>query len=271
MTPNRKNGMPSILGDDIPPPFSVPTKITGVADDFDDVYTQWQQNKTPELNTKMLTAVQPVIDTAISSYGGAGATSPVLRSRAKIMALKAFDTYDPKRGNIRTHLLSQMQGLRRLAAKEQNIIGIPEQVGLDFQRLDTAENELRDQLSRDPTDEELADFTGLSVRRIRKVKSFHKPVASGMLDQETTEDAYSGEVASHLPGQHNAADAWMDFVYGDLSSTDKLIMDMTLGRNGRRRTTTQEIARRLNMTPGAVSQRAAKIQAMLDRRFDHNF
>jgi len=268
---DKKPSMPSILGDDVPPPFSAPTRITGVADDFDDLYSQWQQNKTPELNSRLLSAVQPVVDTAINSYGGAGATSPVLRSRAKIMALKAFDTYDPKRGNIRTHLLSQMQGLRRLAAKEQNIIGIPEQVGLDFQRLDTAENELRDQLSRDPTDDELADFTGLSVRRIRKVKAFHKPVASGMLDQETTEDGYTGEVASHLPGQQTSANAWMDFVYDDLSPTDKLIMDMTLGRNGRRRTPTHEIAKRLNMTPGAVSQRAAKIQTMLDRRFDHNF
>lgn len=263
-------GMPSILGDDIAPPFSAPQKITGVADDFNDVYAQWQQQRTPELNSKLLTSVQPVIDTALSSYGGSN-TSPALRSRAKIMALKAFDSFDPNRGNVRTHLLSQLQGLRRLAAKEQNIIGIPEQVGLDFQKLDTAENELRDQLSRDPTDEELADFTGLSVRRIQKVKSFHKPVASGMLDQETTEDSYTGEVASHLPGRHEATDAWLEFVYGDLTPTDKLVMDMTLGRNGRRRTSTQEIARRLNMTPGAVSQRAAKIQAMIDKRYDHNF
>jgi DNA-directed RNA polymerase specialized sigma subunit len=265
-------GMPSILErEEMAPPFSNRTKITGVADDFDDIYTQWQQNRTPELNSRLLTSVQPVIDTALSSYAGQNQPSPALRSRAKILALKAFDSFDPQRGNVRTHLLSQLQGIRRLAAKEQNIISIPEQVGLDFQRLDTAENELRDRLSRDPTDEELADFTGLSVRRIRKVKTFHKPVASGMLDQETTEDAYTGEVASYLPGQNTAADAWLDFVYGDLGPTDKLIMDMSLGRNGRRRTSTQEIAARLNITPGAVSQRAAKIQAMIDKRYDHNF
>jgi Mn-dependent DtxR family transcriptional regulator len=63
----------------------------------------------------------------------------------------------------------------------------------------------------------------------------------------------------------------LDFVYGDLSPTDKLIMDMTLGRNGRRTAATQDIARRLNITPGAVSQRAAKIQQMIDQRYQHNF
>jgi hypothetical protein len=58
----------------------------------------------------------------------------------------------------------------------------------------------------------------------------------------------------------------MDFVYDDLGPTDKLIMDLTLGRNGRRKVSTAEIAQKLRMTPGAISQRAAKIQAMLDKR-----
>lgn len=262
-------GMPSILGD-VAAPFSAPTRVTGVADDFPDFHAQWVKHKTPETNTQLLQRVQPVIDTAVSSYGGASA-SPVLRSRARLMALKAMDTYDPKRGNVRTHLLSQLQGLRRLSAQEQNIIGIPEQVGLDYQKLHSAENELRDSLSRDPSDDELADATGLSVRRIRKVRAFNQPVATGSTVTETADDNYDGEIASTIPNQNRSADAWMEFVYGDLTPTDKLIMDLTLGRNGRRRASTQDIARRLNITPGAVSQRAAKIQAMIDRRYEHKF
>jgi hypothetical protein len=46
-------------------------------------------------------------------------------------------------------------------------------------------------------------------------------------------------------------------------------MDMTLGRNGRRRTSTQDIAKKLRVSPGAVSQRAAKIQDMLDKRYQY--
>lgn len=263
----QPTGMPSIL-DDVEPPFSS-TKVTGVSDDFPTIYSTWQTAKTPENNTKILQALHPVIETAVSSYGGQA--SPNLASRAKLMALKALDTYDPKRGNVRTHLLSQLQGLRRFAAKEQNIIAIPEQVGLDFQHMQSAENELRDSLSRDPTDDELADATGLSVKRIRKIRTFHQPVATGSTVIETGEDNMSGDIASTVPNQNRAADAWSEFVYGDLTPTDKLIMDMSLGRNGRRKASTQEIARRLNITPGAVSQRAAKIQAMLDKRYTHNF
>ncbi|NBT75265.1 MAG: hypothetical protein EBT15_04710 [Betaproteobacteria bacterium] len=262
---NKSKGMPSILGD-VPAPFSG-TKPTGVGSDFDSAYAQWQTTKTPETNTALLGTIQPVIDTAVMSYAGQNA-SPTIRSRARLMALKALDTYDPKRGNVRTHLLSQLQSLRRLTAQSQNIISIPEQVGLDYSRLNESEAELRDQLGRDPTDDELADHTGLSTRRIQKIRAFNQPVSEGMTTREVSdEESYGGDVASNIPGSTRSADAWFNFVYEDLSPVDKLIADMTLGRNGRRKTSTQEIARRLNITPGAVSQRAAKIQAMLDKQY----
>lgn len=263
---NKIPGMPSILGD-TPAPFSAKPP-TGVGTDFDAAYTQWQKTRSPETNTALLRTIQPVIDTAVTSYAGQN-TSSTIRSKARMMALKALDSYDPQRGNVRTHLLSQLQGLRRVSAQAQNIISIPEQVGLDYAHLTERENELRDQFGRDPTDDELADATNLSKRRIQKIRAFNQPVAEGATIKEVTEDSYGGDTASTIPGTHRAEDAWFNFVYDDLGPTDKLIADLLLGRNGKRRTSTQEIARRLKITPGAVSQRAAKIQSMLDRR--HTF
>lgn len=265
MPQDKLRGMPSVLGD-IDPPFSKPKNPTGVGDEFQSAYQQWQAARTPEVNTRLLSTIQPVIDTAVSSYAGNN-QSPTIKTRARLMALKAMESYDPRKGNVRTHLLSQLQSLRRLSAQEQNIIAVPEQVGLDFQRLQESENELRDRLSRDPTDDELADHTGLSTRRIRKIRAFHQPIPESATILENDDESQDGGVASTIPGANRGADAWMNFVYEDLSPTDKLVMDMTLGRNGRRAASTQEIARRLNITPGAVSQRAAKIQAMLDKRY----
>jgi DNA-directed RNA polymerase specialized sigma subunit len=268
--PLKQNASPSILGD-IAPPFSGQTTY-GASPDFDTLYPQWKAKQTPELNTQIVHSLQPIVDTAVSSYVGKN-PSPTMRSRARLMALKSLHTYDPARGNVKTHLLSQMQSLRRLNAKEQNIISIPEQVGLDFQRLSTSENELRDSLSREPTDDEIADATGLSVRRIKKIRGFHQPISEGMtaMISGNSEDDTNTEVASTLPNYTRHADAWLDFVHGDLSPTDQLIMDMTLGRNGRRRASTQEIAEKLRITPGAISQRAAKIQNMIDQRHQHGF
>lgn len=266
----QQKGMSSILGD-VQPPFSTQSRY-GASQEFDDLFDTWRKTPSPEINTQLLGTVQPIIDTAVTSYAGQNA-SPTLKNKARLMALKALGTYDPQKGNVKTHLLSQLQSLRRAAAQEQNIIGIPEQVGLDFQRLSAAENELRDSLSRDPTDDELADMTGLSSRRIKKIRAFNQPVSEGMTAAQSSdsEDDTNTDIASTLPNYTKNTDAWLDFVYGDLSPVDKLVMDMTLGRNGRRRASTQDIARRLNITPGAVSQRAAKIQQMIDQRHLHNF
>jgi DNA-directed RNA polymerase specialized sigma subunit len=263
-------GAPSILGD-VPPPFSTQT-THGSSAAFDDLYPQWKSGRTPEINTQIVKSLQPIIDTAVTSYAGQNA-SPNVRSKARLMALKALDTYDPTRGNVKTHLLSQMQSLRRLSAKEQNIISIPEQVAFDHRRLNDAENELLDSFGRPATDIELADMTGLSTRRIKKIRAFNQPISEGMTAARTgdSDDATNTEIASVLPNYTKHTDAWLDFVHDDLSPTDQLIMDMTLGRNGRRRVSTQEIANKLRITPGAVSQRAAKIQDMIDQRYKHNF
>ena len=264
-------GMASILDDEqkpVEPPFSK-KKVKDVPDNFDEIHANWMKNRTPEANTAVLAAIQPVIDTAIQSYVGQNANQTA-RTQAKLMALRALETYDPSKGSVRTHLLSQLQSLRRFAAQQQNIIDVPEQVSLDYQALQEATNELKDKLGREPTDDELADHTGLSKRRIKKIRSFNQPVSEGMTHNETEEDGSDGSVASNVPGKDPGLDAWLDFVYDDLSTTDKLIMDMTLGRNGRKKSSVQEIAKELGISPSAVSQRAAKIQEMLDKRHQYD-
>jgi len=268
-TPNKNTAAPSILGD-VAPPFSGQTTY-GATPDFDALYPKWKTGPSPALNTQIVKSLQPVIDTAVNSYAGKN-PSPTVRARARLMALKSLDTYDPQRGTVKTHLLSQMQSLRRLAAKENNIISIPEQVALDYRRLSEAENELEGELGRPPTDSEIADMVGLSIRRIKKIRGFNQPISEGMTAARAGgEDAANTDVASVLPGYTKHTDAWLDFVYDDLAPTDKLIMDMLLGRNGRRKTSTQQIAQKLKITPGAVSQRASKIQDMIDQRYKHNF
>lgn len=255
----------SILGD-TPRPFSAPSSPP----DFDSAFDEWQKNKTPQTNAAVIKTIQPIIDTAVQSYGG-NAPSQNMRSRARLLALESLDSFDPKKGKIKSHLLSRLQRLRRLSGQEQNIIRIPEQVGLDYAKLKYAENELHDQLGRDPSDDEIADYTGISEKRIRKIRKFNQPVAEGMTSRVDSEGQHNADIASAIPTQSTDDDYWHNFIYDDLSATDRVIMDMLLGRNGRRKASTKEIAKRLNITPGAVSQRAAKIQQLLDKRHDYNF
>lgn len=231
--------------------------------DYQSSYTAWKKAQTPETRYALLKNVQPVLDTAIYSYAG-GNTSNAVRSKAKLMALNAFDSYDPTRGNLKTHLLSQLRGLQRAAVDSQQIIKLPERVFSERNRLREAEESLEDSLGRPPSDAELANHTGLSLKRIAYVRKAHTGINTGSLQDETGEE-YSP--ASTIPGSTSRSDAWRDMIYHDLSPVDQTIMDYTFGLRGTPIATNREIAQRVGLTEGAISQRKAKIQALLDEQY----
>ncbi len=232
--------------------------------DTTDAFNAWKAADSPVTRAALLKQVRPVIDSAVYSYAGTGA-SPHVRGQAKLMAMRAFGSYDPARGTMRTHLLSQLQGLQRLAAQGNQIISIPERVSLDRRHLMETEEKLRDQLGRDPSDMEIASHTGLSLKRLGYIRQASTGINTGsILDEE-------GEVfspASTIPGEQSKDDGWADMVYYDLGEVDRTIMDYTLGLRGVKPLSNMELAARLGLSPGAISQRKAKIQQLLDARYD---
>lgn len=233
--------------------------------EVDDAFKAWKASDTPQTRSALLSHVKPIISTALHSYGGTG--NPVMQGQAKLMALKAFKTFDPNRGNLKTHLLSQLQGLQRANAQSNQIISIPERVAMDRKHLAEAENQMQDELGRPASTMELANRTGMSLKRINYVRQGHVPVNTGsILDEEG--DVYSP--ASQIPGSTPAEEGWHEMVYHDLGDIDKVIMERTLGLHGMKPIGTGELAAQLNLSPGAISQRKMKIQRMLDERFEIN-
>jgi|JI9StandDraft_1071089.scaffolds.fasta_scaffold05542_8 DNA-directed RNA polymerase specialized sigma subunit len=231
--------------------------------DFTEAYNTWKGDDNPVTRGALLTKVRPVIDSAIHSYGGSG--GPTVQGQAKLMAMKAFGSYDPSKGSMRTHLLSQLRGLQRVAAQSNQIISIPERVALDRNHLTATADSLRDDLGRDPSDMELAARTGLSLKRINHIRQSHSGVNTGsILDDE-------GEVydpASTIPGAQNNADSWAEMVYYDLPDIDRKIMEHSLGLRGAKILSGGELAANLGLSQGAISQRKARIQQLLDEQFE---
>lgn len=231
--------------------------------EYEDSFKAWQTADTPETRGQLLRTVQPVVDTAIRSY--AGKTSPAVKGQAKMLALQSFRTYDPSKGNMKTHLLSQLRRLQRVSGQSSQAIHIPERIGFARKHIREAEESLRDDLGRDPSDLEIANYTGLSLRRLAQVRQANSGINSGSVIDETGEN-YSPQV--NMPGNTSNADSWQQMVYYDLGQTDQVIMDYSLGLHGSPQLSNTEIATRLGISPGAVSQRKNKIQAMLDEQYN---
>lgn len=198
----------------------------------------------------------PIISKALQSFGG-GYQSPVLKRRAQLIAAGAIKSYDPNKGAaITTHLYNSLQQLRRLGPQVTEAVIVPEQVAIDVSKLDSADKELYNFMGRDASDAELADHTGLSIKRIQKLRKINMPVNEGAFKDLENPDVVSA------PGTQgvNKTQQMIDYVYHDLSPLDQRVMELRTGYGGRTPVSTEEAAILLKRDYKWVSQRAGIIQ-----------
>jgi hypothetical protein len=220
-------------------------------------YEAWKKKPGPEGNAMILKALDPVIDGAIKTH--VGAPNPLIKSRARLMTLQGLAGYDPARGRLQTHLYNHLQGLKRVNRQQTTVLRVPERVSLDRYNLKNYTDELSNELGREPTDNEIADRTGFSVRRLAKVRSYNPALAEGTID-EASGGVYGGVTQpGSLP-----RDFHHQLVYDELDAHHRKVMEFALGMNGHKQLGNMAIARRLKRSPGAISQAKLRIQRKLD-------
>ncbi len=230
-------------------------------------YAAWKATPSPATTGALLKSVAPVIDTGVKAYGGANA-NPMMRSHAKKLAINAFATYDPAQSPLKNHLLSHLQGLQRYGAKQTQMLAVPERVAIDKQRLDAAEAELRDYHGRDASTLELADHLGMSPKRIGHVRGYTPGFAEGQAEAAPAMGDDDGGGGGPAVEQPDATVHKLEFIYHDLDPINQAILEHGYGLHGRPKLRIGDIAKRLNLSAGAVSQRGKVIQHMLDQLDD---
>lgn len=229
-------------------------------DDYSEPLTAYQRQPTPQNADRLLAAVEPHITRGIKAH--VGQDNPLLRSRAKRLVLDSLPRYNPRQSALGTFVINQLQGLKRISRKQQQVLSIPERVQLDQQYLHRVELELADELDREPSAAELADRSGLSLKRIRHVRQFQPGMTEGALAQRV--ESSSDDAVFEMPGVASESTAWRDVIYQEVDPINKKIMEYSFGLFGSPMLSTTQIAARLRITPGAVSQRKAQIQKLLD-------
>ena len=115
-----------------------------IEDEYRPAYEAWQQDQTPTGNAAFLRQIDPIVQKGLKMYGG---ESPLAASQAKLLALESARKYDPKRSRLQSHLLNQMQGLRRITQKQHAVMRVPERILVESQRLRNYSQELSDELN----------------------------------------------------------------------------------------------------------------------------
>lgn len=227
-------------------------------DSLTGAYSSWRKVRTPQNAGQLLGVLAPTIDSALTSF--APADRDALRTKARLMALRAVDTYDPKKGaKLNSHVFNSLRSLNREKARRTNVVHVPENMILEKNRLRLAKETGFAETGQEPTVEELADMTGISARRIEKLEAVGGQLSSS---QTLTEKGDTFFAKTEDPQR-----IWADYVYHDLDAPDKRIFEWSTGYGGKAKIPKGEIARRLKISPSAVSQRIGRIVRMLEEGY----
>ncbi len=233
-------------------------------------YETWKAGPdSPESNAAILKAIDPIVQKGVKMYGD---DSPLSTSQGKLLALDGLNSYDPEQARLQSHLLNQMQGLRRKTRQQHEVVRVPERLLLESNKLRNYSQELQDELGREPTDAELSDKLGLSQARIKQIREFQPGMSTGQAEgrrhgSNDTEN-FGALPASQLPGSQERQNYWVEIVYMDLPPTDQKILEYSLGLHGQPRLSNGEIAKKVGISQGGISQRKAKIQKLLDQEYE---
>lgn len=229
------------------------------------VYDIWKSNPSPQNLQAVIDAARPIMTYAARYYVSDLADSPVLALRAKRLVAEAIPKYEPSRGPLSNYLMLVLQRLQRYGGQERQMIKLSERVAMDSKMLSDAASEFFSIHGREPTTEELADLTGLSMRRISRIRKMaaltvpESRVSAPMSEEESTRMVV-GKIIGEEGKEFNDL---VQTYYMTADPANKLILEKGLGLFGQPKTSLSDIAKELNMSPAAVTQRLNKMYAEL--------
>jgi len=234
--------------------------------DVDALFSQYQKTQDRKELGALVKGLKPAIDKAI--YRHVGAPDPVLRGQAKKLVAAAMPKYDPNLASLETFVSQQTRPLIRYQSRRKRVVKTPDELQMQATTVGNAYRAFEAENGRSPSSHELADATGINLKRLKKIREFDQQVMAG-----STATGVEGDVQLGEGGVYDDAQASMSFVNlirDDLPPIDQAILEHTLGLDGAEILSNGNLAKKLNLSPGAISQRKAKIQSILDNETNLN-
>ena len=226
----------------------------------EDAYHRWQTERTPENMGAILRALGPTLNSEIQRFPG---PKPLLHSQAKKLAVKAVQSYDPmSKAKLRSWVVTNLQPLYRYGHQVASPLYAPEVARRQAAEVETIRRRLVDELDDEPSEEQLADATGISSKRIGQLRTLVRPVVS----EDALRSEEGGEVFEPTVielGPDPAYRTAREMVHASLDPRDRSILELKTGLYGSPAINNLSIAKRLGVSPAFVSQRSAAIAKMV--------
>jgi len=211
-----------------------------------------------------------------------------LISEGNIGLMKSADRFDPKYGvKFSTYALWWIkQTIKKALANQSKTIRLPCHVVDKLAKIRKVSDELTDTLGREPTDDEIADETGLPSSKVSSMKEAAQPPSN--LDFEDGADQSGSGTEGTAGGStltlaekladENATDPSEFFadkalradvaeiIHQHLTPRERMIIAARFGLNGQEPQTLEEVGKRFKLTRERIRQLQARALATIKRK-----
>jgi len=234
-------------------PVKVPT---------DELYTTWQQQPSSENMSELLGSLQPQIDKSISAL--VLKPTPAINSKAKLLTIKAIQSYDPKsKAKLSTWVYNQLQPLKRYT-QQSTPVPVSERMFRRQAELFKFEEDFYNNHNRYPSDRELSDLMKISKKQLAQIRKFSKARVYE-LQQYGSGDENSATVSETIGTIPDRTEEMIDLFYDSLSPTEQTILEYRLGLRGRKQLNNNATARKVGLSPARVSQISGTLADQLEQ------
>ena len=223
------------------------------------LWEQYRKNKSPQLRDELLKRFDGLIQSQVNKWAGP-VPRQALVTEAKILAVKAFDTYKPNMGTaLGTHVVNSLQPLSRIVYTHQNTMRIPENTAIKIQTYNTAVENLKAMYGRPPTTDELHSELGWNTKEIARMRDYsHKNLIES-----------GPEISGDFFEKDDDSDVMLAGIYAELLPEEKTLFEYITGYNNRPKLSNTQIKERMHMSQAQLSYKKTlltkKIQGIMRR------
>ena len=223
------------------------------------LWQDWSENKNKKSRDKLITSLAPLLTKEVNKYNGSPLPRTAIETESKILALKAFESYDPSKAQLNTHVTNHLKHLQRYVLTYQNVGKIPEHRGIAIGRFNTIRENLTEDLEREPTEVELADALQWSPAEVERMQIELRKDLNVMSKDDDTGDELGGFFDFSTAGTQDTLKEAVEFVYFDSGAEDKKIIEYTFGIGGKSTISPSEIALKLHKPEAHIKARFKRI------------
>jgi DNA-directed RNA polymerase specialized sigma subunit len=232
------------------------------AEDFR-LWQEWKTDPTPERLDPLLKRFDPMIGQHVRLYKAPNVRESALKANLQEQAIKAFESYDPNRAALSTHVMGRLKKGLRFTRQHQNLARIPEAKAEKIGPIQSTMDELTEQFGRVPNHEEVASYLNDQGR-------FAKPITGAQVQQiqkSMVKDINASSFESDpVPRFAAREQEVIGLLRPNLSADEQSVFDHLYGVGGKPRvTSTGELAKKLGKSPSQISRIKGKIDSQFKR------